>query len=419
MLVLLPSAAHLCLHLSSDLHHFHLTTSIFFIHDCLISYVLWSNSIIDCTGGCDPLVTLLWVHITFGSHDEGDRSEDHLVNLPTMSDNPASPLLRSSGGSNGQRPTSKRSIRSTRSKASSTETTPLLSRDEDHDPEDEHTNDDPSSLAASSLRSLSGTHSSKSHKGRRWPSIVALVALTVLVIFIMLAAFFAPAIVEEYASQALVLKPTSISIDSFTTTGVRANINAEFVLDASRVKTDAVRNIGRAGTWLARGIQSEQTTVKVYLPELGNILIGTAEVPGIPVDLRDGHVTFISIMTDLAPGELDDIRRLANDWLEGRIGQLRLQAKADVSLKSGIFPLGTHSVSEYLVFEGQSLYNPSLLSHPSEPIPWTKSDIFTDSGSSRQAKTSPVSLRSSTSPAWSSTRWPCREVERGWRPTPR
>lgn len=194
--------------------------------------------------------------------------------------------------------------------------------------------------------------------------MLAWIILTLAVIFIMAAAFFGPAIVEEYASQALVFKPTSISIDSFTPTGVRAKIQADFVLDASRVKNEAVRNIGRAGTWIARGIESEQTDVRVYLPELGNVLLGTAVVPGIPIDIRNGHVTKIAILTDLEPGEMDGIRRIANDWLEGRVGQVRLQAKAEIPLRSGIIPLGTHGIVESLVFEGQSLYIPSLPSYP-------------------------------------------------------
>ena len=61
-------------------------------------------------------------------------------------------------------------------------------------------------------------------------------------------------------------------------------------------------------------------------------------------------------MTEIAPGDVDGIRSIANEWIEGRLDKLQLDGVADISLKSGIFPLGTHTVSESLVFEGQSLY---------------------------------------------------------------
>ena len=103
-------------------------------------------------------------------------------------------------------------------------------------------------------------------------------------------------------------------------------------------------------------MESESSKVEVYLPEYGNILVGTAAVPPVVVDIRNGHITAIDFLTDLEPGNIEGIRQVANDWLEGRLGQIRLLGKANVGLKSGIFPLGTQSITESLVFEGQSLY---------------------------------------------------------------
>lgn len=177
-----------------------------------------------------------------------------------------------------------------------------------------------------------------------------------MVLVIMVAGFFAPAIVEEYAKQALVIEPVSLSIDSFTPTGVRARIQADFQLDAKRVKKDAVRNIGRAGTWIARAVESKPSTVEVYLPQYGNLLLGTAMVPRVAVDIRNGHITRMDFLTDLEPGKVEGLRQLANDWLEGRLGQLQVQGRSVVGLKSGIFSLPVQTISESLVFEGQTLY---------------------------------------------------------------
>jgi hypothetical protein len=175
-------------------------------------------------------------------------------------------------------------------------------------------------------------------------------------IAIIAGAFFAPAVVEEYAKEALVIEPTNLSIDSFTSTGVRARIQANFRMDASRVKNKDVRNIGRFGTWIARAVETKETNVEVYLPELGNILVGTAAIPPITVDIRNGHTTAIDFLSDLQPGDIERMRQVANDWLEGRLGTLRVLGKADVGLKSGLISLGTQSISESLEFEGQSLY---------------------------------------------------------------
>lgn len=257
------------------------------------------------------------------------------------------------------RPTSRQSAQSVPTSHISEESTPLLSRSDDtprYDGEQEELLPSPAASSLRSIQSQGREPSPKSNKGRRWPSIIALSVLGTLVVIIMAAGFFAPAVVEEYAKQALVVEPTNLSIDSFTTTGVRARIQAKFLLDASRVKKNSVRNIGRAGTWIAREVESEEAVVEVYLPEYGNLLLGTAKVPKVVVNIRNGQATDIDFLTDLEPGEIDGIRRLANDWLEGRLGQLRVQGKTNVNLKSGLIPLGTTSVSESLVFEGQSLY---------------------------------------------------------------
>ena len=270
-----------------------------------------------------------------------------------MPDNQSSPLL---GGTD--RPTPKHSNHSDES----LEDTPLLSRSDDA-PRYDGTEDDEGgripSPAATSLRSLQGRRRdsvTSTKGGRRWPTVAAVTVLGLAVVGIILAGFFAPAAVEEYAKESLVIEPTNLSIHNFTSTGVIARVQANFKMDASRVKNDAVRNIGRFGTWIARKVESKESKVEVYLPEYGNVLIGTALVPRVVVDIRNGHTTAIDFLTALEPGDVDGIRRVANDWLEGRLGQIRVLGKADVGLKSGLFPLGSQTISESLVFEGQSLY---------------------------------------------------------------
>lgn len=279
-----------------------------------------------------------------------------------MSDNPTSPLLGEAGSEQprSKRPRSHRSKASTRSKHSnqsmhSEESTPLLSEDANHrDYGDAPDHDESHSAAASSLRSLQNVEPSKGKSStRRWPTIIALTILGLVITVILCLGFAAPEIVEEYAREAMVFEPTDLSIDLFTSTGVRARIRGDFTLDGGRVQKKPVRDLGRAGTWIAKAVESKQSRVKVLLPEYDNLLLGTANVPPIVVDIRDGHTTHIDFQSDLAAGDLNGIRRMANDWLEGRIGDLNVRGVAEVPLKSGMFGLGTQNIAETITFKGE------------------------------------------------------------------
>ena len=277
-----------------------------------------------------------------------------------MSENPTSPLLEATA-STSERPPSKKSNSSIRShrplqSSRSSESTPLLGHGDGYETYgDDSANGVATSPAATSLRSLQGGPHAKGRSGRRWPTIVALTALSLLAAAILSLGFAAPAVVEKYAKEALVFEPTNLSIETFTTTGVEARIKGIFTLDAARVHQKVVRDLGRAGTWIARAVESKESQVTVYLPEYDDILLGTAVVPPLVVDVRNRHTTHIDFVTHLEPGDVDGIRQIANDWLNGRLGRLRVEGKADVPLKSGLFNLGTQKISESLVFEGDPL----------------------------------------------------------------
>ena len=272
-----------------------------------------------------------------------------------MSENPSSALL---GAEESRRPpsqSSKGSKASRRSKNSQNvdEASPLLGDNHDRrEYGDGLRHED--SVAESSLRSLRDGGTSKK-KSRRWPSIIAFTILCVIMIVILGLGFAAPEIAEEYAKEAMVFEPTSLSIDSFTSTGVNARIKGNFRLDGSRVHKKSVRDLGRAGTWVAKAVESKQSRVTVYLPEYDDILLGTAIIPPIVVSIRDGVTTSVDFIAEIAAGDLDGLRRMANAWLEGRIGSLSVRGVADVSLKSGIIGLGTQSISETVVFAGRKL----------------------------------------------------------------
>ena len=169
--------------------------------------------------------------------------------------------------------------------------------------------------------------------------------------------FLATEGIEEYAMQAAEFKPTKVALDSLTSTGARVHIEGDFKMDASKVGKKSVRDLGKFGTWIAREVESGPTDVEVYLPEYGNVLLGSAKVPGIKVNVRNGHTTHLSFNADLEPGSLDGIRSIAYDWIDGRLGQLRVKGKAEVPLKSGLINIGKKTVEQFLVMQGKKCYH--------------------------------------------------------------
>lgn len=234
-----------------------------------------------------------------------------------------------------------------------TEQTPLLLRETSHEaldqsqPTREHS-------ASGLLRALSSRSEGKGSK-RRWHSLLALLLLCIVAALIMVFAFITPSVVEKYAQQAVVFEPTSLSIDSFTADGVKARVQGDFMMDASKVEQKNVRNIGRVATWFAREIKTGESDLEVSLPEYGNVVLGTADVPPIKVSIRNGHRTHVDFLSDLQPGDVDGIRRIAKDWIDGRLGQLRVLGKANVPLKSGLFSLGQQSIQQEITFANKDI----------------------------------------------------------------
>ncbi|KAL1612394.1 hypothetical protein SLS60_000620 [Paraconiothyrium brasiliense] len=273
------------------------------------------------------------------------------------------------------RPASQRSGKSSRTARSHTsernpdEVSPLLARPEGDELEHEEEDEDGEHATATTslLRSLSsGSSSGKKDADKRpfwkkrWPSIVALVILVIAVVLIMLG-FLATEGIEEYAMQAADFKPTKLSLDSLTDTGVRVQVEGYFSMDASKVEKQSVRNLGRFGTWIAREVETGPTEVDVYLPEYDMVRVGTAKVPGIKVNIRNGHTTHVSFFAHLEPGRFDNLRNVANDWMEGRLGQIRLKGKAEVPLRSGLIRLGSQTIVESFTFQVPRLQETSFL----------------------------------------------------------
>ncbi|CCT67311.1 uncharacterized protein FFB20_14567 [Fusarium fujikuroi] len=249
----------------------------------------------------------------------------------------------------------------TREEEEPTETSPLLNRSDDgnHDDDSEseqngRASNEPQSRAAWSLWSICNKKTSTKAPWR-WPSIIAMALLGIIVILIIILGFLVPPAVKEYAEKAAVLEPTNLSIENITSYGIRARIRANVYLDGSRVDNQNSRRIGKAVTGIMRKLETKETTVNVYLPEYADALAGTAVIPPLVVDVVNGHTNELDFVADVNPGDAEHIRKIANDWLEGNLKQLKVVGKTKVHLKSGIIPLGAHDVAESMVFEANDI----------------------------------------------------------------
>ena len=268
-----------------------------------------------------------------------------------MADEESGPLLGEQARPSSPGPSSGTATRPDQPRRSfelSSESTPLLHR----------RNDDIVTYGTERRLSESELVEDDAPKNRsrvRWPTVISLVALTTAVLAILIFAFAAPEIVKEYAQQAAVFNPTALSIDSTTEDGVRARVQGDFVMDAGRVKTKSMRDIGRFMTWVAREVETGESNVEVYLPEYGNILVGNAHLPSIKVNIRNGHQTHVDFLTNLTAGDIKGLHSIARDWIEGRLARLSVRGKATLHLKSGIIGLGTQTLTDTVTFEGGSI----------------------------------------------------------------
>jgi len=280
--------------------------------------------------------------------------------------------------------------------AESFESTPLLSSS-DATPRYDGDLDSSQNADIASIADAASVKSAKTESWR-WPSIIAMVILGILSAAIIVVAFFVPAAVEEYAKQALVLEPTNLALESITADGVRARIQANLRLDSQRVENEHVRRVGQATTWLVRELGTAETRVNVYLPQYDNILLGTAGLPPLSVNIMDGKNNAVDFVAELIPGGADGIRAVANDFLEGKVDVLRLWGKADIQLKAaGFIPLGTHSISESLSFEANKMpelpsYNITKVNFVEEPIPGQDGKIMAAEVSITAYNEHPVSV---------------------------
>ncbi|KAK9375374.1 uncharacterized protein V1513DRAFT_442730 [Lipomyces chichibuensis] len=189
----------------------------------------------------------------------------------------------------------------------------------------------------------------------KWPLIIGTLIALCLCISLFAAHLVQINAPELYAKQALNLNISSVSVENLSTEGLQAHVIGEVSFDSSRVKDGPTRIFGRIATTIMRKAEIADTFVLISHGE-GNRrhIVGRASVPNIVVDIRDNHVTpidFISTVEDIASAQ--DIARLVQEYLQGKLQNAVFRGDSDLPLRSGILPLGTHHVSHEVKLQGE------------------------------------------------------------------
>ncbi|KAK9346456.1 hypothetical protein V1522DRAFT_404478 [Lipomyces starkeyi] len=188
----------------------------------------------------------------------------------------------------------------------------------------------------------------------KWPVIIGTLIALCLCISLFTAHLAKIKAPELYAKQALNLNVSSVSVENLSSEGLQAHVIGEVSFDSSRVKDRPTRIFGRIATSIMRKAEIEDTYLFIsHVDENGKLhVVGRASVPNIVVDIRDNHVTpidFISTVEDIASAE--EIAKLVQEYLQGKLQNAVFRGDSDLPLRSGILPLGTHHVSHDVKLE--------------------------------------------------------------------
>lgn len=177
------------------------------------------------------------------------------------------------------------------------------------------------------------------NKNTQWPIIAAIGALSIFMLLALIFGFATPSAVEQYVKEAMQFEADNISIENFTDTGIRARVQGTVWLDASQVHKKPVRYLGRFATYVAKEVESGETYMEVFLPGYDDVLLGSATLPPVKLNIRNGHYNWVDIVADLEPGDVEGIRRVADDFMNHKLQDITVRAVVDAPVKSGLIKL--------------------------------------------------------------------------------
>lgn len=195
---------------------------------------------------------------------------------------------------------------------------------------------------------------------RRWPSIVALMLLCLSCMVILAVGFFAPAVGERYAREAVTFEYRNATLVALESDGAAIRVVGDVRVDAKRVQSNTVRNFGRIATWFVRKVSVGAAKVEVFALDWhhDSDLLGTVLTPPMEVGIGNGVVTTVDVVMRARPGSLELIKALVAAYFKADLWRLRVEGRTEVDLHAGLIPLGVQPLREQITFEGRKRHQP-------------------------------------------------------------
>jgi hypothetical protein len=188
---------------------------------------------------------------------------------------------------------------------------------------------------------------------RSWWTIISITILLIITINIIVFAFVIPSAAQNYAGQATTYSLRNIEVQEFTDTGVIANAQVNITVDASRVSSNGIRNLGLFTTKIVKHVYTEPCVVSVLLPQYNNVQVALVALPALKLDVRNRHVNILDIVSNVTITNEPLAVQLAGDLLAGRREEIETIGETDVHIRAGIIPLGRHHVRQQVIIQGR------------------------------------------------------------------
>jgi len=219
-----------------------------------------------------------------------------------------------------------------------------------------HSDDDPEAEESTPLlqRTTSDPEQNTSaHPKRSWWTIVSIALLLVMTINIIVFAFVIPSATQNYAMQATTYSLQNIEIQNFTDDGIISKAQVNITVDASRVPSRGIRNIGLFGTNIFKHVYTEACNVTILLPQYNGAQVAFALIPPLTIDVRNMHTNILDIVANVTVTDEAVAVQLAGDILSGKRQEIETIGETDVHIKAGIIPLGTHHIRQQVIVKGR------------------------------------------------------------------
>lgn len=188
---------------------------------------------------------------------------------------------------------------------------------------------------------------------RSWWTIVSIAILLVITINIIVFAFVIPSATQNYAMQATTYQLQNIEIQNFTDDGIISKAQVNITIDASRVSSRGIRNIGLFGTNIFKHVYTRACNVSILLPQYNGAQVAFALLPPLTIDVRNMHINILDIVTNVTITDETVAVQLTGDILAGKRREIETIGETDVHIKAGIIPLGRHHIRQQVIVKGR------------------------------------------------------------------